>query len=79
MSEGVRIMLKEDIKKFAIQQGFEDAKEIGKYKNFTVYQPLFNDGKPRMIGYPQYIFVDGEEIKLHVDVGFEVSQVFFSE
>lgn len=65
-------MLNEDIKKFAIQHGFQDIKEIGKYKDFTVFQPLFTDGKKHIIGFPQYIFVKDEEIKLYIDTKFEV-------
>lgn len=70
-------MLNEDIKTFAIKQGFQDVKEIGKYKEFTVYQPFFTDNKKHIVGYPQYILVNGEEIKLHVDVTFEITKVFY--
>lgn len=38
-------MCNEDIKKFAIKNGFHDAKEIGKYQDWTVFQPIFADGK----------------------------------
>lgn len=70
-------MLNENIKVFAIKQGFQDVKEIGKYKEFTVYQPFFTDNKKHIVGYPQYILVNGEEIKLHVDVTFEITKVFY--
>ena len=70
-------MLNEDIKNFAIKQGFQDIKEIGKYKDFTVYRPFFTDDKKRIVGYPQYILVKGEEIQLHVDVTFEITKVFY--
>ncbi len=67
-------MPNENIKEFAIKQGFQDVKEIGKYKEFTVYQPFFTDGKKHIVGYPQYILVTGETIKLHVDSKFEITK-----
>lgn len=69
-------MLNEEIKTFVIKHGFQDAKEIGKYKEFTVYQPFFTDGKKHIVGYPQYILVNGKEIKLHVDMKFEIAKAF---
>ena len=72
-------MLKEDIKKFAVKQGFQDAEEIGKYKDYTAYRPIFLDGKARIIGYPQYILVKDESIQLKVDTNFEISKTLFPE
>lgn len=70
-------MLNADIKKFAVQQGFQDVKEIGNYKDYKVYQPCFTDGKKHVIGYPHYILVNENEIKLQVDVKFEITDVIF--
>ena len=72
-------MLNEEIKAFAIKQGFQDVKEIGKYKEFTVYQPFFTDGKKHIVGYPQYILVRDKEIKLQVDTNFEITKIVFPE
>ena len=67
-------MLNDEIKEFAINQGFQDIKEIGKYKDYIVYQPFFTDGKKHIVGYPQYILVNGETIKLQVDIKFEITK-----
>jgi hypothetical protein len=69
-------MLNEQIKAFAIKQGFQDVKEIGKYKEYTVYVPIFTDGKSRKTGYPQYILVNNNQISIKIDNDFEITNFF---
>ena len=71
--------MQDDIKAFAIKQGFQDAREIGQYNGSTVYQPVFTDGRRRMVGYPQYIMVSDGHISLKVDSTFEITDRFFPD
>ena len=57
-------MHNEKIKAFAIKQGFQDIKPLGKYNDSDIYQPIFTDGKKHIVGFPQYIMVKDENISL---------------
>lgn len=72
-------MSEEKIKDFAIKNGFQDVKEIGKYNEYVVYAPIFTDGKARKIGYPQYILIKDEEISLKIDISLEMTKELFQE
>lgn len=72
-------MHNEIIKAFAIKQGFQDIKLLGKYKDYDIYQPIFTDGKTHIVGMPQYILVKDEDIKLEIDKSFKITKTLFSE
>lgn len=71
-------MSNEEIKSFAINQGFNEVKEIGTYKDSKVYLPIFTTNN-KIVGYPQYIFVNGKEITLRIDVSMEITKALFSK
>lgn len=72
-------MPNEKIKEFAIKNGFQDVREIGKYNEYVVFAPIFTDGKSRKIGYPQYILVKNEEISLRIDISLEMTKELFPD
>ena len=52
-----------DVKEFAIKEGFDKIKYVGVFKGDKVYKPLHN--KTRFIGFPFYILVSPQgEMKL---------------
>jgi hypothetical protein len=67
------------IKVFAVKQGFQDIKLLGKYNDYDIYQPIFTDEKTHIVGMPQYILVKGENIKLEIDKSFKITKTFFPE
>jgi hypothetical protein len=42
---------------------YDDAKYIGKWNGYEVYEPIFTDDKEHYIGFPQYILVKGETLR----------------
>ena len=67
----------EKIKELAKSYGFHDVKKLGLMNDYEVYEPIFTDGKERMIGHPHYIFVKDNEIKMKIDNDFKISDFFF--
>ena len=72
-------MHNDEIKAFAIKQGFQDIKPLGKYKDSDIYQPIFIDGKRHIVGLPQYILVKDENISLKIDSKFEITKIMFPD
>ena len=72
-------MHNDTIKAFAIQQGFQDIKPLGKYNDSDIYQPIFTDGKTHIVGFPQYILVKDEDISLKIDSKFEITKIMFPD
>lgn len=60
-------MKQEEILKFVQKSIYDTAKHIGKWKGFEVWEPGFSDGKPRFLGFPQFILVKGDAIKWNED------------
>lgn len=46
---------------------YDDAKYLGTWKGYAVYQPTFADDKPRFIGFPQFILADSNSIRFTND------------
>lgn len=65
------------IKALAKSYGFHDIKELGTMNEYKVYDPIFTDGKERMIGYPHFILVKGNEMKMVIDDDFKISDFFY--
>lgn len=52
-------MKQNEINDFARKQGYEKAEYIGKWKNYSCYEPIFSDEKS-VTGLPLIILVDDE-------------------
>lgn len=50
-------------KELAKKHGFHDAKYIGVWNNYKVYEAIFTDGEVHYIGYPQYILCKDNETR----------------
>ena len=72
-------MHNETIKDFAVKQGFQDIKILGKYNDYDIYQPIFTDGKTHIVGMPQYILVKDEDIRLEIDKKLKITKTLFPE
>ena len=61
-------------KKMAIEEGYDDVVYLGKWYNFEVLDPIFNDDEEHCIGYPQYIIWDGNYLSwtLNSDEGLNI-------
>lgn len=72
-------MHNEVIKSFAIKQGFQDIKLLGKYNDYDIYQPIFTDEKTHIVGMPQYILVRDEDIRFEIDKDLKITKTLFTE
>lgn len=62
----------EQVKEFAKQQGYDDVLQIGKWKGFDAYEPVFNGEDVSFIGVPLLILVKGDNIRMStVEEAFE--------
>lgn len=67
-NEIMKIKLKKEIKNFAKYHGYEDAKYIGKWREYKVYEPIFSKGEISYIGLPLVILVNKKgEIRMSTD------------
>jgi hypothetical protein len=57
-------MDEKEILKFAKQEGYEDISYIGKWREFEVYEPLFNFEDVSYVGLPFIILVTQDEIRM---------------
>ena len=48
----------EKAKKMAQQSIYDNVKYIGKWKDYYVFEPTFNDDEVHFIGFPQFILYD---------------------
>lgn len=69
-------MTLENIIKFAQSSIYDTAKYIGKWNEYAVYEPGFNDDEPRFIGFPSFILVKGDSIRW--TKGWEESRAIMS-
>jgi len=49
---------------FAKQNGYETAKYIGKWRDYDVYEPIFNSDEISFTGVPLVVLVRGEEMRM---------------
>lgn len=54
-------------RKLAKSSIYDDAKYLGEWKGYAVYEPTFSDDEPRYIGFPQFILVKGDSIRWSKD------------
>lgn len=47
-----------NVKEFAVEHGYENAKYVGKWNGYKCYEPIFKEGKPSYIGQPFLILED---------------------
>lgn len=65
---------------FAKENGYDNAKYIGDWKSFKVFEPTFNDNEDHFIGYPLSILVKDKEIRFTTDKEcFEVLKLYPDE
>jgi hypothetical protein len=57
-------MDEKEILKFAKQEGYEDISYIGKWREFEVYEPLFDFEGTSYVGLPFIILVTQDEIRM---------------
>ncbi|MBR5556082.1 hypothetical protein IKU74_08730 [bacterium] len=57
-------MIRNEIIKFAQENGFDSAELLGEYNGYTVYDPVFNDNKYRCIGLPHYILEHENKLEM---------------
>ncbi len=57
-------MNKKEILKFAKQEGYDDISYIGKWREFEVYEPLFDFEDVSYVGLPFIILVTGDTIRM---------------
>lgn len=49
--------------KFAKENGYDNAKYIGKWQDFKVYEPTFNNKEVHYVGYPLSILEKNNKIR----------------
>lgn len=49
--------------KLAKSSIYNDAKYLGEWKDYAVYEPTFDDDEPRCIGFPQFILANDKELR----------------
>jgi hypothetical protein len=65
-------MTEDQILKFAIDQEYDDIKYIGKWKEYEVYEPLFDYEGISYVGLPLIILVKDDTIRMSTpDEAFE--------
>ena len=42
---------------------YDDAQYVGRWNDFEVYEPIFNDDEEHIIGLPQYILAKGDTLR----------------
>lgn len=57
-------MNQEDILKFAQKQGYEQIQYLEKWRDYDVYEPMFNYDGISYIGLPLVILVKNNEIRM---------------
>lgn len=50
-------------KKIAADCGYDDVQYLGKWKQYEIIEPIFNDDIVRYSGYPQFLMVSQNEIR----------------
>lgn len=53
--------------KLAKSSIYDGAEYLGEWKGYAVYEPTFNDDKPRFIGFPQFILAKGDTVRCTAD------------
>lgn len=71
-------MSDEQVKAFAISNGYVDIKELGNLNQYKVFIPIPKNNN-RIIGYPKYILVHNDDISIKVDTSMEISKNFFPD
>lgn len=70
-------MKSKDVLKFAIENGYDNIEYMGKWKDFEVYIPTFqNLSEIRIIGYPQYYLIKDDHIEIFIDFKLELTSFF---
>lgn len=65
---------------FAKENGYDNAKYLGEWDTFTVYEPIFDDDKDHYIGYPLSILVKDNKIRFTTEKEcFDVLEAFPDE
>ena len=57
-------MSEEEILKFAKKQGYDEISYLGKWKEYEVYEPMFDYDGESFVGLPLIILVKGDEIRM---------------
>lgn len=57
-------MSKNDIKKFAVVNGYKDAVYLKKWRGYKCYEPIMQEDSVSYIGLPLVIMVKGNEIRM---------------
>ena len=52
-----------EIKDFAKSNGYDNAKYLGEWQGYKVYEPTFNDDKTHYVGYPLSILQKDDKIR----------------
>lgn len=60
-------MKEQEILRFARKSIFDTAKRLGKWKDYEVWEPGFSDSQTHYIGFPQFILIKGNSIRLTED------------
>lgn len=50
-------------RKMAQESIYDDAQYVGRWNDFEVYEPIFNDDEEHFIGPPQYILAKGDTLR----------------
>lgn len=50
-------------RKMAQESIYDDAQYVGRWNDFEVYEPIFNDDEEHFIGLPQYILAKGDTLR----------------
>ena len=65
---------------FAKENGYDNAKYLGEWNAFIVFEPIFNDKEEHYIGYPLSILVKDNNIRFTTEKEcFEVLDAFSNE
>lgn len=46
---------------------YDDARYLGEWRGFEVFEPTFADNEPRFIGFPQFILAKSGEVRWSTD------------
>lgn len=46
---------------------YDDARYLGEWRGFEVFEPTFADNQPRFIGFPQFILTKGNTMRWTAD------------
>lgn len=66
-----------DIQEFAKTNGYDEAKHIGDWKGYKVFNPIIKTDTPLYIGYPLKILKKGQELRLStIKESFELMEYF---